>query len=357
MEGCCVTLPALVSVAEVRARLNVIFPAEFPDRGILVGVLAARVVFVALYGAFITGTKSYFRPGTVLNFSDRQAALVDPAERMAWKAVCNTGRFQPLGHPWYRVGSREPLRDDLLRNRLIPLGVATRRDGYPINSPVPIYSISAEFAALFEPTLSGSALVTKIEEWRAKHLDRMTLKRIALLTSGIRNRKGQVVVTLPTTGQQLRLAAGEASVITRDVCEIMATAMFSEPVVVHVSHSDKKTQPELTAAAIALGLEFDMKAELPDVVIAETKERLLVVFVEVVHSDGAITEVRAKALMRIAAEAGIAADSVMLITAFEDRTAAAFKKRVSELAIGSRVWFRCEPYMLMTLEQLAGLES
>ena len=79
---------------------------------------------------------------------------------------------------------------------------------------------------------------------------------------------------------------------------------------------------------------------------------MLVTFVEVVHSDGPISELRKAALLDIAKEAGIAAEHVRLVTAFEDRNSPAFRKRFSELARGSDVWFRSEPDMLVKMSEL-----
>ncbi|MBC7860023.1 MAG: hypothetical protein H7Z39_14900 [Burkholderiaceae bacterium] len=69
-----------------------------------------------------------------------------------------------------------------------------------------------------------------------------------------------------------------------------------------------------------------------------------------VHSDGPITELRKRALLKIAADAGIPAARVLLVTAFEDRSSSAFKKRISELAIGSQVWFRSESDVLLAFD-------
>ena len=52
-ESVSLPLPALLPVDEVQRRLQAIFPAAFPDRSILVGRMAAHVVFVFLYGGFI----------------------------------------------------------------------------------------------------------------------------------------------------------------------------------------------------------------------------------------------------------------------------------------------------------------
>ena len=318
--------------------------------------MAAKMVFVALYGGFIEGTTRYFRPSTIIRFSHEQAGLTDKDDRLEWISVCQTQGYEPHGKPWYADNSREPLRDDLIRNRAIPLGIVKKREGVPPTSPAPIYQLSETFAALFDPALADEELEEAVTTWQNKHLDPMTLKRMKLLASGVMAKEGQVTVNLPTTGKTLRLAAGEASSITKDVCEVLAKKMCVGPVVVHVSLSDMKLFKELEGEAEAVGLKFNANAELPDVVFADIghEDGMLVTFVEVVHSDGPISELRRKALLKIAKDAGIASKHVQLVTAFEDRNSPAFRKRFSELARGSSVWFRSEPDMLMELRPLAG---
>ena len=80
------SLAALIAPEEVRERLERIFPAEFPDRTILVGPSAARTVFVALYGGFVGGTRC-FRPSTIINFSNEQAALASEHPRASRSRV------------------------------------------------------------------------------------------------------------------------------------------------------------------------------------------------------------------------------------------------------------------------------
>lgn len=344
----------LITPRDVQARLNALFPSEFSDRSILVGAMSARVVFVALYGGFIAGTGRYFRPSTVTDFSDEQAALTEQEQRVAWFSACHTPWHRPLGSRWYKVGSRESIRDDLMRNRMIPLGILDKLEGVPANSPKPVYFVARSFAALFAPSLNGPALDKEIANWRRRNLNPLVLKRMALLATGVASKQGEVDVTLPGTGKTLRLSAGQAAVITKDVCEVFAAAALKQPVVVHISFSDRKF-PELSSAADALGLKLDPSAELPDVVIADVgHEKLRLVFVEVVHSDGAITALRARSLLRIAKDAGIAARNVLLVSAFEDRASPAFRRRFSELAVPSRVWFRSEPHVLLTLDELKG---
>ena len=66
-------LPPLLPVQEIQARLAMVFPESFPDRAILVGSMAARVIFVFLYGGFIEGHAQYLRPSYVYLFTEDQA--------------------------------------------------------------------------------------------------------------------------------------------------------------------------------------------------------------------------------------------------------------------------------------------
>lgn len=346
-------LPPLPTLDEMRERLNAIFPDNFPDRRILTGDMAVRMLFVALYGGFTNARGRYFRPSTVIRFSLDQASLTDDIDRMAWLSTCQTPGHEPLGKQWYADNTREPLRDDLIRNRALPIGLIVKREGVAPTSPAPIYALADDFACLLSPLLQGKTLSNAIIAWQETALNPMTLKRMRLLARGVTEKQGQVSVKLPSTNKVLRLAAGEASIITRDVCEDLAPRIMKLPIVVHVSISDQKTFPELAGEAAAYDLVLNPSSELPDVVMVDVgSNEGKVAFVEVVHSDGPITELRKEALLKIAAEAGIPPGRVLLITAFEDRSSGAFRKRISELAIGSQVWFRSEPDFLLTFDPL-----
>jgi hypothetical protein len=347
-------LPPLPPLEEVRARLERIFPEGFPDRTILIGEMAARVIYVALYGGFVTGKSVFFRPSTVIRFSFDQATKRSDSERVTWLGACHAPGYKTIGQQWYADNTREPVRDDYIRNRAVPMGFIDKREGFATTSPAPIYSLDPDFAELFALELSDDALSELIDGWRDRNLDPMVLKRMRLAASGIFEREGDVTVTLPSTGQVLRLSAGDAALITKDAVEILAPTIMVRPVVIHLSMSDVKMRPELAANAKALGLEIDPREELPDVIIANVPKRgpLTLFFVEVVHSDGVITELRKKALLEIARKAGIPETHVCMITAFNDRSATVFKKRFSELAQGSRFWFRTEPHLLMRIDRI-----
>ena len=348
-------LPPLPSLDEVRARLEQIFPEGYPERAILVGDIATRTVYVGLYGGFITDSGRFFRPSTVIRFSFDQAAQCSDNDRLMWLGTCHSPGHKSLGPQWYADNTRETLRDDYIRNRAVPMGLINKLEGFPPSSPAPIYSLAEHFAELFSPDLSGSALREAIENWREEFLDPIALKRMRLVSSGIFGREGEVLVTLPNTGQTLRLAAGDTSIITKDVVEILAPKIMARPVVVHLSMSDVKTRPELASNAESVGLTIDPKTELPDIVIANVppkSNQLYLYFIEVVHSDGPITELRRKALLQIAKNAGIPERNVEMITAFNDRSAAPVKKRFSELAAGSFAWFRTEPHLIIRIGNL-----
>jgi len=83
----------------------------------------------------------------------------------------------------------------------------------------------------------------------------------------------------------------------------------------------------------------------------------LLIFVEVVWSDGPINEARKTALLEIARGAGFAAENVAFLTAYLDRGSAPFKRTVSSLAWGSYAWFASEPEKLITFNDAPYLIS
>ena len=153
-----VQLPELIDVEVIRQRLAELFPESFPDRTLLVGSMCARAVFVFLYGGFLAGTGRLLRPAHIYFFTQEQAQLTDPAARMAWVELSAKQGFRPAGKRWYADTTRESLRDDLIRNRLLTLGIVTRNADLPTTSSKPAYALALEFAALLAPKLKGAAI-------------------------------------------------------------------------------------------------------------------------------------------------------------------------------------------------------
>lgn len=179
------SLPSLLPVDEVQRRLKAIFPDAFPDRSILVGRMAAHVVFVFLYGGFIENSGRLLRPSLVYFFTAEQAARITSADRLAWLASAFRPGFRPSGKRWYADNSRESIRDDLMRSRLLAMGIIGRKEGVATTSSAPVHFLRAAFAALFDPALNGQSLQIAFTEWRATHLASSTLKRMALKAQGV----------------------------------------------------------------------------------------------------------------------------------------------------------------------------
>jgi hypothetical protein len=53
------------------------------------------------------------------------------------------------------VNTRESIRDDTIRTGLAANGVVVEREGLATTSPEPRYALRTNFAALFDPTLTG----------------------------------------------------------------------------------------------------------------------------------------------------------------------------------------------------------
>jgi hypothetical protein len=343
-----VALPALLPIAAVQQRLGQIFPEAFPDRGILVGTMAARVVFVFLYGGFLEGHARYLRPSHIYFFTEEQARATDEASRRDWLAVASRPGHRPAGKRWYADTSREPIRDDLMRNQLLRLGILRKREGVATTASTPINFLTGDFAALFDPALTGAELDTAIERWRETHLNAATLQRMALRAGGATAREGDVFIELPD-GERLRIAGGDSARIVKGLIEQFAAKHLDEPSVLWLSASDKKAYPQYVARAATVGLHLDLNAELPDLILVDLGAQTRFYFCEVVATDGAVTEDRKQALLALVRGSKIPADAVRFVTAFEDREAPPFRKNVSQLAVDSWVWFRTEPELLVVL--------
>lgn len=341
-------LPNLVSLEEVQRRLNLIFPETFPDRAILVGVMASRVIFIFLYGGFIEGLGRHLRPSNVYFFTVEQSEKITEEERLAWLAVTFKPKYRPPGERWYADNSREPIRDDLMRGQLWRLGIMHKRPGTAITASTPINYLSADFAALFDPGLDGEDLNTAVEAWRKKHLDKATLQRMALRAQGIAAKEGDVFIDMPD-GSRMRISAGPSSDIVKGLIENFAPRHLKKPAVLWISASDQKTYPHFVQLAASVGLKFHPSKELPDIIFADLVDDVRFLFCEVVATAGAVNEARKAALLELVESSNVPAEAVRFLTAFEDRQAPTFKKEFSSLALDSLVWFRTEPDLLVIL--------
>lgn len=342
---------ALLTREEVHARLQAIFPDGAPNRAYLTRMLAASTVFVALYVDAIEGSGTYLGPKHVYRMTNEQAAQVDDVSRTAYTAgVLRTGAHIE-GRRWYQDNTREPIRDETLREGLVAIGAVTERTDLATTSSKPRYALKAGFAALFDPALTGEALQVRIAAWQAEALNKGALARLAIVRRGAGVSTDQVLVTFPN-GETRRMKPGPSSEITKAVVEVFATAFLTDPAVVFLSESGNKVVARDDELARSIGLAIKADKNLPDTILVDLgPAHPLLVFVEVVATDGPISQRRKEALEELVAEAGFPAEHVAFVTAYLDRSAGPFKKTVDSLAWGSYAWFAAEPERLVVFSE------
>jgi hypothetical protein len=266
-------------------------------------------------------------------------------QRPPWPGIRTTGSR------WYADNTREPIRDETLREGLLAVGAALARTDLPTTSSKPRYALQAGFAALFAPDLSGPALDEAIVEWQRAHLSKGALARIALRRRGAASSSDGVMGAFPN-GETRRLAPGPSSEIARAVIETFASRFLQQPVVLWLSESGNKVVARDDALASEIGLKIEADRNLPDIILVDLGPAdPLLLFVEVVATDGPVSQRRRDALLALTETAGFDSARVAFLTAYAERDAAAFKKTVSALAWGSFAWFASEPGNLVLLRE------
>lgn len=343
--------PALLSRDQVRERLHAIFPEGVPRRVHAISPAAAATIFVALYINAVEGGAEVLQPKPIYRMTEEQAALTSEEDRLAF-AKAMRGRGQAVGGArWYQDNSRETIRDDVIRETLVPLGAVIADPKVTITANKPRYVLGASFAALFDPALQGDALREAIAAWRASALSPGALARIALTLQGATVGAQDTLITFPN-GDTRRMRPGPSASITKAVIEEFAPRFLAQPVVIATSDSAEKVTILDEARARAIGLNVRADQNLPDVILVDLGPAdPLLVFVEVVATDGPISERRMQALHALVEEAGFPAEHVAFVTAYLDRNAAPFRATIGALAWGSYAWFVSEPENLAVLSR------
>ena len=342
-------LPPYVSRDLVAERLPLIFPEGTPNRAYCVRELAASTVFVMLYIGAVEGTGRYLGPVHVYRMTEEQAALSDEAARLHYASAVLKKKYDAQGTRWYADNTREPIRDETLREGLVAIGAVFARTDLPTTSGRPRYALKPDFAALFDPALDSQALEEAIDKFRETRLSKSALARVSIIRSGAAARASGVLVTFPNK-ETRQLAPGPSSVITQAVIEVFAPEFLGDPAVLWLSESGNKVVARDDDLAAAIGLNIEADKNLPDIILADLgPTEPLIVFIEVVATDGAVTPRRRKALFALTDEAGFSSDQVAFLTAYQDRESAGFRKTVSGLAWGSFAWFVSEPKKVVIL--------
>lgn len=86
--------------------------------------------------------------------------------------------------------------------------------------------------------------------------------------------------------------------------------------------------------------------------------RELLVFVEVVATEGPITEARKAALQQMAAQARIPTNQLAFVTVYQDRDHTTFRRTFGSLAWNTLVWLASEPdHIILLRDQLLTTEA
>lgn len=342
-------LPPLLPVPKIHGRLQNIYPEGTANRNYLTRKIAAKTVFVMLYIGAVEGDRRWLRPDQVTRMTDTQAALSEDGDREAWLEASMRPSGDAIQGRWYAANTREPIRDETLRDGLVRTGAVDERSGLPTTSPQPRYALVEDFAALFDPSLTNEALHAAIADWQTEHLSAGALARVEILRRGAVAREGHVLVTFPS-GETREMEPGPSSVISKAVVEEFAPRFLSQPGVNWLSESRNQVVARDDELAQAIGLRIEPGRNLPDAILVDLgPAEPLLVFVEVVASAGPVSDARQSALLAIATEAGFRDNQVAFVTAYADRDDAAFKRTVSELAWRSFAWFMSDAEHIIAL--------
>ena len=307
------------------------------------------------YAGAIEGADRWVRPSQVTDMTDEQAQLTDVESRKAWVKIMLSNKKKKPENPWYAANSREPVRDETIRTGLIPLQAVVVRQGIPTTSSKPTYALQKDFSELFSINLFGDDLDAAIEGWQKRHLSKAAITRLKLMKNYGAEDSESVQIQFPD-GAIRTLEPGPSSLISKAVIEEFAPRFLKKPKVLWLSESGNKVVAQDEALAKALGLQIDPSRALPDIILVDLGDdssglEMLVVFTEVVASDGPINRQRKELLTTLATEAGFDPEHLAFLTAFLDRSSQPFKKSISELAWGSYAWFSTEPDYIIDLRE------
>lgn len=343
------SLPPYISRENVQKRLQLIFPEGTPNRLYCTRELAASTVFTALYIGAVEGDEIYLGPKHVYRMTHEQAVIADSAARIAYRKVSNPNGPEVLGRRWYADTTREPIRDETLREGLVAVGAIVAITSVPTTSSKPRYALKADFARLFDPALCDDVLASDVADFQTQHLSVSALARVAIMLAGATGSNEGILVSFPN-GETRKLAPGPSSIIAHAVIEVFAKKFLGSPAVLWLSESGNKVVARDDKLAQSIGLKIEADKNLPDIILVDlSPQEPLLVFIEVVATDGAVTGRRQEALYALTDAAGFSRSQVAFVTAYRDRESAGFRKTVSGLAWDSFAWFVSEPQHIVFL--------
>lgn len=347
------TLPLVPPLELISERLPIIFPEGSEHRQYCIREMSAKTIYTMFYVGAIEGLDQWIRPSQVTDMTDEQASALEEGERITWAKLTLSNKKPRPAVTWYRSNSREPIRDETIKLGLIPCQAIIERKGLPTTSSKPIYALHKRFAELFDPLINGNAWHELVEKWQKDHLSKAAMTRLHLMKHVGSAADYEIEVSFPN-GSKRKLSAGPSSVISKAIIEDFAPRFLKQPTVLWLSESGNKVVAQDDNLAKSLRLVIDPKKALPDIILVDLGSKIdgsdmVVLFIEVVATDGPINRARKVALNNIAIEAGFDANQLAFLSAYNDRSVGPFRKNVADLAWGSYVWFVTEPEHIMAL--------
>lgn len=338
-------MPSLLPVDEIQARLKIILPEGTPGREFAIKKNVARTAFAALYVGAIEGEGRWLAPRHIYRMNEDVAKRDDPASRMAFY------RKPPPagGGAWYADNSREGVRDEGLRQGLVPLNATVVDPSVQPTSSRGRYALTKAFAALLDPALSGEELKAAAEQWGAVYLSPAARARAAYNQG---TGSSSVEVRHPQGGS-IMLPGGESAKMTKAAVEVFAQKFLHKPATVWISDSKVKLFDNEKMVKL-LDLKIDVARLLPDVILVDLEPvgragKLMIVFVEIVYTAGPVDANRKAQILDMMAQSkhGYTGVDAAFVTVYKDRSAAPARRASRELAWGSFAWFVSEPEHLV----------
>jgi hypothetical protein len=350
------TFRPVVARALCEERLKACFPPGAFDTMMANPVAAASVAAMIYVGAVVNDDGDplpenvWARPNTITSMSDVVLTHTSDDEREAWaeaeaKSAKHTAALmQAWDHehkPWYANNSREGVRDEtwpLWRGK----NAARKREGLATSSSKPRWALTASFADLFDPTLTGGALEVAIDAWRQAHMTPGDLLKIQY-ANDLAQATHQTPVLIPGFGIRY-LEPGVASAILKGVVEEWAPRRLQTPVIVAISEPGQKVWTLDATKMAAAGISINVSSVLPDAIILDAGSAPPTFWIiEAVASDGEVNEGRKIDLLTWAADQYIDPDRCQFLSAFTSRNSPPARKRFKDLAVGTYAWFLDEP--------------
>lgn len=338
-------------------RLEMIFPKE-AFASALSAQLAGRAVAGLIWAgcvmpddnAELDRTLPYARPSTILWMNEDYFSITDEERRQGWyrasiRTKNKTHEFMANWNvpttQWHADNTRETLRDDVYDPWMLN-GAMLVAPHVDTTSGAPRWILRRSFAELFNPALNGAELNTAIDSWIQTHMSASARVRASLARSRARAAVG-VNVHLPD-GTVRTLSPGNSSLLIQGVVEGWASLRLNEPAVLTISESGDKVHVGDQQRLATLGIDISVTRLLPDALLVDlATDPLEFWIIEVVATDGPISERRKAKFHQWAETQGIPPENLRFLTAFLSRNHSTAKKLLPSLAAGTHAWFLDEP--------------